>query len=147
MKRILNLAKKIKPIHVLLLSFLIVVGYFNFIPFGEQHFSFLAQSFLHGKTYFLTMPGRWADTVFFNNHYYWPLGFFPAVLLMPFNYIFNHFGLFFYQGYLQFFLGIFIIYFIYKISKKYSYSGEESIYWAFAFCFCDGLSWTLFVIF
>src|SRR3989304_6806962 len=123
--------KKIKFIYVLLFVFLGLAFYFNSTTLGEQQFTYLAQSFLHGKTYFLTMPGSWADTVNFQGHYYWPQGFFPAVLLMPLVLIFNQFGIFFYQGFMSFFLGLLIIFLIIKIAQKLSYSKEDSVYWAF----------------
>lgn len=127
--------KKIKFIYVLLFIFLLLAFYFNSTTLGEQQFTYLAQSFLHGKTYLLTMPGSWADATYFKGHYYWPQGFFPAVLLVPFVFIADKFGLFFYQGFVSLFLGLSIIYFIVKISKKLDYSKEDSFYWAFAFVF------------
>ena len=112
-----------------------IVFVFNFIPKGEQHYSYLASSFLQGKTYFLAQPGSWADTVLFKNHYYWPGGFFPAVILIPFISLFNLFNHFFYQGYLQFFIFLGVFYLVFKIALRYRYSRNDSLYLAFAFCF------------
>lgn len=90
---------------------------------------------MQGKTYFLEQPGSWEDTVFFENHYYWPEGPFPAVILMPFVSLFNLFNKFFSQGYLQIFIILGIFYLIFKIAQKHSYSQNDSLYLAFAFCF------------
>lgn len=137
MKVNLQIFKRIKLIYILLIIFIGIAFYFNSTTLAEQHFTYLAQSFLHGKTYFLTMPGSWADTVLFDGQHYWPQGFFPAVILMPFVFVADKFGLFFYQGFISFFLGLIIIYLIYKIARHFKYSPEDSIYWAFAFVFAS----------
>jgi hypothetical protein len=117
-----------------------LVLFFAFVTFqcfkvvGEQQFSFLAQSFLQGKLYFLEITGYGGDTVYLNGHYYWPLGPFPAVLLIPFVYIFKLFGSFFYQGYLQFFLIWGVFFLVSKISRILKYSYSESVYLSIAFC-------------
>ncbi len=49
-----------------------------------MQFSSLANSFLHGKLYFLQNAQLYKDTAFFNGHYYWPLGPFPAFIVMLF---------------------------------------------------------------
>lgn len=118
------------------LLFILLVFFTNLLmKWGEQQFSYLAQSFLHGKLYFLEKPFRWDDAVFYNGRYYWPLGPFPAVLLMPFVWLSNLFGVFFYQGFLQFFLVIGVGYLFYLIALKRGFSKEDSWFWAFAFCF------------
>jgi hypothetical protein len=101
-----------------------------------QQFSFLTRSFLVGKLYFLeAYSSWWHDAVLFNGHYYWPLGPFPSVLLMPFAFLFGLFNQFFYQGYLQLFL-IWIVYsLIYRIARKLDWKLNDSLYWAYAFCF------------
>jgi len=125
---------------MLFFSFLFCFNFFinEFITVENQQFSYLANSFLHKKLYFLEQPAKtWSDTVFWNNNFYWPLGLFPAIILMPFIFIFNHLNLFFYQGYLQFFLvlSVFLLYF--KISKKLNYSKIDSLFLAYAFCFAS----------
>jgi hypothetical protein len=76
------------------LLFAVLVG-FNLTVSVDQQFSYLAESFLQGKTYFLAPAAFGYDTVFFQGKYYWPLGPFPAVLLLPFLLVFRSFGLFF----------------------------------------------------
>src|SRR3989338_10072579 len=60
---------------------------------GGQHFSYLAQSFLDGHTYFTQNLKSWSDTTLFNGRHYWPLGPFPALLLLPLVVIFNQLGI------------------------------------------------------
>lgn len=115
--------------------FLVVTLVFNFLVRQEQQFSYLAKSFLQGKTYFLEKPGTWIDTAPFENRYYWPLGPLPAVVLMPFVFLFSLFGNFFYQGYLQPSLALGVFYLCYKIAKHYKYSHQDSLLLAFGFMF------------
>lgn len=124
-----------RVLKIYIICFFVLVFVTNFIPRGEQHFSYIANSFLHGKTYFLEQPGSWADTVFFNNHYYWPEGFFPSIILIPFIALFGFFNQFFAQGYLQFFIVLGVFYLVFKITQKHRYSRSDSLYLAFAFCF------------
>lgn len=109
---------------------------FNLHVKENQHFSFLANSFLHGKLYFIDQYASWwHDAVIFNDHHYWPQGPFPAVILMPFVYWFNNLGLFFYQSYIQIFLNIGVFYLVFRISKELKYTKLESLFFAFAFSF------------
>ncbi|OGM26872.1 hypothetical protein A3D00_03220 [Candidatus Woesebacteria bacterium RIFCSPHIGHO2_02_FULL_38_9] len=121
----------------LIIVFFSFVFIFNFSPHGDQQFSYLANSFLSGKLYFTQEPQSWGDTSLFLGKYYWPLGPFPAILLMPLVYLFNFFGSFFYQGYLQFFLVLAVFILVYKISLKTGYSKQDSRLLAFAFCFAS----------
>jgi hypothetical protein len=103
-----------------------------------QHFSFLANSFLQGKLYFIDQYSSWwHDAVFFSGNYYWPQGPLPAVILMPFVYWFNRLGLFFYQSYIQIFLNIGIYFLVYTISMRFKYTKTESLFFAFAFVFAS----------
>src|SRR6266850_1026830 len=92
-----------------------VVVCFNLTVSADQQFSYLAESFLQGKTYFLASSTFGHDTAFFQGKYYWPLGPFPAVLLLPFVLVFRSFSLFFFQGYLQVFLVLGVFYLFFKI--------------------------------
>lgn len=99
-----------------------------------QHFFALAQSFLQGKLYFLFDPYKnWVDTTPFFGHYYWPLGPFPAALLVPFVWIFNLINLPFYQGYMQLYIVLAILYFIFKIARINKFSQYDSFFIMTAF--------------
>jgi hypothetical protein len=93
---------------------------------GSQQFSELAQAFLHGQANFLhPIGGLGQDPVFFNGKIYWDEGPFPAVILMPFVAIFDAFHLFFYQGYIKWVFLLGILFFVYKLARKLSYSKED----------------------
>ena len=118
------------------LLFAVVFG-FNLTVSVDQQFSYLAESFLQGKTYFLVPPAFGFDTVFFQGKYYWPLGPLPAVLLLPFVLVFRSFGLFFFQSYLHVFLVLGVFYLFFKIARKVGYSADDAGFLAFAFCFAS----------
>jgi hypothetical protein len=102
----------------------------------NQHFMYLAQSFLQGKLHFLQKPAKtWVDVVVYGGHDYWHMGPGPAVLLMIPVYLFSLFGEFFYQGYLQIFLTAGTFYICQRIATKYKYSLIDSLFLALAFCF------------
>jgi hypothetical protein len=142
--------KKYFTLEYLLLYFLLFANLAialcaNITKISEQQFAFLADSFLHGKLYFLNQLPFYGDTVLYSGRYFWPLGPFPAVLLMPGQFIFKIFGHFFYQGYLNIFLGILIFIIIFKISRKLCYSDIDSLYLGYGFCLSSALLGTLFL--
>jgi len=118
------------------LLFAVVVG-FNLTVSADQQFSYLAESFLQGKTYLLAPSAFGFDTVFFQGKYYWPLGPFPAVLLLPFVLVFRFFSFFFFQSYLHVFLVLGVFYLFFKIAKRIGYSPDDAAFLAFAFCFAS----------
>ena len=120
----------------LVLAFLLLLSNL-FMPMAEQQFSLLADSFLHGKIYFTSNPGRLDDLALYDNHYFWPLGPAPAILLTPFVAMFKLFGQFFYQGYLQFFLVIGVFYLCIKIARTLDYDLKDSLFLAVAFTFAS----------
>lgn len=126
------------PLAFLSAIFLIFIFIYNFFPFSNQQFSELANSFLHYKLYFLDgSPYNQyiSDNVFLSSHYYWPLGPFPAIILMPFVWLGNFFQFYFYQGYLNFFLVLLIFYLIFKLARRINFSAADSVYWSAAFIF------------
>ena len=138
----LNLSLKNKLNNPSLVIIVLTIGVFaslliliNLSPYAkEQQFSYLARAFLEGHTYFTESPGTWNDTTLFSGEYYWPLGLFPALLLLPFVAFFNQLGIFFTQGYLNLLIvpAIFLLWV--KISKKIGFTATDSLYLAFAFC-------------
>lgn len=123
---------------ILSIIFFILSVAFNLHVKDFQHFSFLANSFIHGKLYFIDQYSSWwHDAVLFNGNHYWPQGPLPAVILVPFVYWFNFLDLFFYQGYVQIFLNIGVYYLLYRISRKFEYTKTESLFFAFAFTFAS----------
>ena len=118
-----------------MLIFLVLLASFNLSDHGDQQFSELARSFLQGKLYFTQLPADAGlhDVAFFNCKYFWPLGPLPAFLLMPLVAIFDQFNLFFYQGYIEFFITLSIFYLIFRISRIFKYATTDSLYLALAF--------------
>lgn len=104
--------------------------YYDFFKAPQQEqFINLASSFLQGKLYF---PSDTFDSAINNGHYYWPLGPFPAVLLMPFVYIFGNLMK---QGYLLFFLNILNAFLLFRIAKKLTDNFTNSVAISFAVLF------------
>jgi hypothetical protein len=119
-----------------LTAFLTITARYNFTINGAEHFSRLAQSFLHGRLYFDTPPdGTWKDTTPYDGKNYWPLGPFPAVLLMPFQFLAGRFGIFFYQGYLQIVLVILLLALVFLVARRTGFGAEDASYLAFGFVF------------
>lgn len=106
----------------------------NFQRPYNQHFIYLAKSFTQGKLYFSVIPSiwSWADSSLFNGYYYWPLGMFPSILLIPFVVIFKT-G--FLQGYISFPLTLLNIFLLYKISSKITQNKISSWFLSFAYVF------------
>lgn len=99
------------------------------MPLQQEQFVSLASSFLQGKLYFLSNT---FDAAINGGHYYWPLGPFPAILLMPFVYIFgDHMK----QGYLLFFLNILNIFLLFRIAEKLTGNLTNSLVISFAVLF------------
>ncbi len=127
------------------LLFLLFIFVLLFIIYGAvsgkfQYYTLLSNAFLSGHLYFSKIPyAIGSDTVFYHGYYYWPLGPFPAVVLMPFVWIFHLFGYQFYEAYLHFFifLATFITY--YRISRVLKYSEKDSLFWSTAYCFASPL--------
>ncbi len=105
------------------------VYYDFFKPSQQEQFVSLASSFLQGKLYFLSNT---FDAAVSGGHYYWPLGPFPAVLLMPFVYIFGNLMK---QGYLLFFLNILNVFLLFRIAKKITGNLTNSVAISFAILF------------
>lgn len=104
--------------------------YYDFFsPPRQEQFVSLASSFLQGKLYFLSPT---FDAAINNGHYYWPLGPFPAILLMPFVYVFGNLMK---QGYLLFFLNLLNIFLLVRITKKLTGNIVNSLVISFAILF------------
>jgi hypothetical protein len=106
----------------------------SYILGASQQFSDLARAFLHGQLHFLApIGGVGQDPVLYHGKIYWGEGPFPAVLLMPFVAFFSLSHIFFNQGYLQWMLVLGIVWFVFRLARLLSYSGEDSMILAFGF--------------
>ncbi len=114
-----------------LIPFLFILFLFGNVNVNsEQQFVQLAESFLKGSLSFVKVA-KISDTVFFANHYFWPLGPFPAVILLPFVVVFKSFL----QGYIEFPLNILNFYLVYKIARKFKVEHQKSLFLAVFFIF------------
>lgn len=71
--------------------YLIVSAYSGLLFKQSNHayYNYLADAFLHGQTWFRTMPPSVDDLIFFNGKYYLYWAPFPALVMMPFVAIFS----------------------------------------------------------
>ena len=103
--------------------------YYDFFSTSQQEqFANLSASFLKGQLYF-SSPAF--DSATKDGRSYWPLGPFPAILLLPFVYIFNAMK----QGYLLFFLNLLNIALLLKVSKHLTGNITTSLVVSFAIIF------------
>lgn len=129
--------KKIEPNKQTFIALMIIVALLFgalFLLWGnllvytsEQQFVFLANSFLHGKLYFLEEPSvisGWWDASYYEGKYYWPLGIFPSLLILPYVFVY---GTSFMQGYISPFLSFASVFILYKIAYKYTKSKYKSL--------------------
>lgn len=122
---------KIKFLETYLIIFLFcLITATNLVVTAEQQFVALAKSFLEGRLDLVNLKNA-ADTAFYANRHYWPLGPLPAVVLMPLVFLFKNF----HQGLLQIFLNIANFYLVFKICKKVNLDTEKSKLMAIFFIF------------
>lgn len=113
----------------------IFLGLFAFSTTGHQHFVQLAKSFISGNLYFHDInyaSEGYADTSFFNGRYYWPLGIFPTIILIPFVSVF---GPSFRQGYLSLPLTIISFIYLFRVFEKINGKRLSSFVLSFAYIF------------
>ena len=125
------------PTKIVLPAALLVLGLLTLLKANlalraEQHFVFLAKSFLEGRLDFTEAPGTWADTSPYEGRYYWPLGPLPAILLMPFVWIGDAS---FQQGPLLFAFNAISLYLLFRIARRITGSDETALWLAFAYVF------------
>jgi len=104
----------------------------NLYSFGETHHIYLANSFLQGSLSLVQLPQTLTDFAYFNGHYYWPQGLFPAVLLAPFVWIFS---LNFQESFLKFPLTVINFWFVYKIALSLKLQKIKAIFISIFFIF------------
>lgn len=121
---------------IFLTLFFLCTSFFVTVQITDgQQFSHLADSFLQGRVDFLSVVDNHHDTVFFDNKHFWPLGPFPAVLLIPFVWITGIFNIFFYQGYVLVPIALITFWVIFRIARRIGFSPQDSFFWTYAFGF------------
>ncbi len=101
----------------------------------NQQFSDLAESLLHGKTYFLHAQASQNDLVLFQGHAYWALGPAPILLLAPFVGLFGIWHAYFYQGYLQVVLILLVGLLIIRLARRFGYETFDGLILAAGYIF------------
>ena len=114
------------PWAALILIFL-VIGIFDlYTDFGKNQYCYLADAFLHGRLYFqYPLP----DNAIFNGRHFWPLGVFPALLLIPLVFIT---GVHAPVWIIQFAFVLLCGYLVSRIARAEGYSVTDCRYWALA---------------
>ncbi len=116
--------------YIILLLFIILL-FLNLEINLSQHFVDLARSFASGSLSFTKVDTNISDYVFFNGKYYWPLGPFPAIILLPFVLVFKMF----YQAFISFPLTIVNFYLLLKIARALKVDGKRATLLALFFTF------------
>lgn len=107
-----------------IITFLFIVFFTtNIFIFTEQHFVLLAKSFRDGSLTIEPTNNNVSDLSLYRGKFYWPLGPLPAVMLVPFVTVFDHFL----QGYISFPLSILNFYLLYKIARKFDLNHQKSL--------------------
>lgn len=143
MKSINRVAKTTIIIVVLTIMFGMILAY-NISIKNNQQFIYLADSFIKGRLDFqpedidsLTVRKDgygliWTDTSEWQDKKYWPLGPFPAVLLMPFV---KFFGTNFLQGYISFALTLLNFFLLWRIARRLNHGAANAVWLAAFFIF------------
>lgn len=119
------------PLILIIFILFVILFFMNINTKTEQHFIVLARSLLKGETSIIPIDNNISNLVLFNSNYYWPLGPFPAIILMPFVYFINPF----YQGYISFPFTVINFFLLYKIALKFKLSSHQSVLCAIFFIF------------
>lgn len=98
---------------------------------GEQQFVLLAKSMLHGHLY-LGPESISKDGSYYQGFAYWPQGFFPSIVMLPFVALFPN-GV--HQGYVQFLLNLLNLFLLYKIALKITKNHITALWLGFAYVF------------
>lgn len=116
-----------------IVAIMFIIGTNIFNDNALEHYALLARSFLQGR---LDIPNGGAlwDITIANGLAYFPLGPFPALLLIPFVGLTDSFGFIFKQGYLQWIITIVIFYSCYYLARRQDFSHTNALWLALAFC-------------
>ena len=117
---------------------LVVIVEQIFMTSAYQHYTWLANSFLHGRLDipYADFPYGWiSDTVIVGGRFYWPLGPLPAVLLTPFVAVFGQAD--FLQPLLQILIVLGLVYVCFRLAKYFAVSAADAAWLAIAFVFAS----------
>lgn len=117
-------------IYIICLLFLLLLAVNLFIV-QKQQYVLLAQSFLQGVLSTANPPYNGSDYALFEGKYFWPLGPFPAVILIPFVFIFQNFR----QSFIQFPLNVLNFFLLFKIARRLDLTPHRALLLATFFIF------------
>ncbi len=100
-----------------------------------QNFVYQADAFIHGQLNYRILPPSLIDSVEIDGKFYWPLGPFSALILMPLVAIFGPHLII--QNLVQIILNLLVFFFCYSLAKKWRYNTNDSLWLAFAFTLCS----------
>lgn len=134
---------------IFILFSILLFSNFYIAKSGVNQFTELARSFINGKLYFLDnsiFNNNVSDNVFFNGRYYWPLGPFPAIALIPFFlfFLFLDWSIIFIQALVNIILVFLSFLLVFKIAQKNKYNCEDALFWAIAFVFASAFAGVAF---
>jgi len=116
---------------IIILICIIALGLSNTL---NQEFVQLARSFYHGRLNFLGYPsGATTDVITWKGQFYWALGPFPGIFLIPFVALFNLVHIAFYQSYVQWLLILGVLYMVFRLARKLDFSKIDSYILGFGF--------------
>jgi hypothetical protein len=111
-------------------------------PEHFQHFTLQAESLLQGKLEITDLsrvnniPDPSLDFNYSNGKYYWTLGIFPAVVMMPFVAVGSLFSTAIVkQGIVQIVINMAVYFLAFKIARKVGFKLNDSLLLALSFCF------------
>ena len=112
--------------------------YRNLTTVSQQQYILQANYLLQGKLHIVDIVNfGYLDTSLSakNGLYYWPLGIFPSILIIPFNIVATLIGITLRQGYVQVAITPLTIFYAFLLAKKKLFSTMDALYLGFAFCF------------
>jgi len=115
---------------ITILFFIISICLFNNL---NQEFVQLARSFYHGHLNFFHYPTGDSSIDIWKGQFYWALGPFPAIFILPFVALFNLVHIAFYQWYIQWLLVPGVLYMVFRLARKLDFSTFDSYILGFGF--------------
>lgn len=111
------------PLTYLITFLFLIILSINLEVKTEQHFVLLAKSMLNHQLNLELVNNNASNHSFFQNKYFWPLGPFPAVLIIPFVAFIKPF----YQGYISFPITLLNFFLLYKIARILNLNHQKSL--------------------
>jgi len=122
--------------------FVVAMVIANIIQNKWNQYLYLAESFFVGKLHFIQGLDYVDEPSIFQGLEYWPLGPFPAVLLMPFVAMAELADVIIHQGFVNIVCVCATFVVIYFLSRKLSYKKSDALFLTFTFGLCSPFIYT-----